>query len=263
MYISDNHDQGRRAVPWVLIPSELRRARLAKKWDRKTAAKKCGLTEKSLHRHEDESEAPDVLREDSVDGYCKGFGPEPPFIHWVDATELPKYRAARKQSQPILPSLSERAKRELALHAHQTITVGERMLDLVGNVLLKDCATACALFDGKCYGVEGAVIDQGEISAPTARVLDAAIGSGARFRMERQVADGLPVRIDVMTRTADHTRQLMDAHKTGRPVRVAARVVVKPPEGAFIGFVGFGKTPAPKPWIFVIDEIAPSIATAA
>lgn len=250
-------------MPWVLIPSELRRARLAKKWDRKTAAKKCGLTEKSLHRHENELEAPDVLQKDSFDGYCKGFGPEPPFIRWVDSTELPRYRAARRQNQPMVPSLSERAKRELALHAEQTITVGERSLDLVGNVVLKDCATACALFDGRIYGVEGVVTDLGDMPAATARVIDAAVGAGARFRIERYVADGLPVRVAVMTRIADHTRRLMDAHKSGRSVQLAARVVVKSPEGTFIGFVGFGKNPTPKPWIFVVDEIAAPIATAA
>jgi len=250
-------------VPWVVIPSELRRARFAKKWDRKTAAKKCGLTEKTFNRHEDELKSPDVLREKSLEGYCRGFGPEPPFLRWIDAKELLHYKATRRQKRSGVPPLGERAKRQLAFHTQQATTIGERTLDLVGNVVLKDCATACALFDGKSFAVEGVVTELGEIPIATAHVLDAAVGAGARFRIEREIADGLPVRVDVMTRGAEHSRHLMDAHKSGRPVRLAARIVVKGPEGAFVGFTGFGKNPTPKTWILVVDEIAPSIATAA
>jgi hypothetical protein len=250
-------------MPWVLIPSELRRARLAKRWDRKTAATKCGLTEKSLHRHEDELLAPIVLREDSYEGYCEGFGSEPPFVRWLDWKDLPRFRAARRHEQAEPSTLSERAKRELALRAPQTIKLGDRTLELVGNVVLKDCATACALFDGKCYGVEGIVTDLGDLPLPTARVLEVAIGAGARFRIERNVVDDLPVRVDVMTRAVEHTRCLIDAYKHHSSIQLAAHVVVKAPESTFVGFNGFGKNPAPKPWIFVVDEIAPPMVTAA
>jgi hypothetical protein len=249
--------EGKEAMPWVLIPGALRRLRRSKKLDRRAAAKLLGLSEWTIHRHETDDLAPTTLREYIVKIYKRGYECEAEaFVRWVDhddddAKRAPKARRTADPAAPQIGTLTERAKHELAIGGKQM----DGGVEIVGNVIVRECMTACAIHDGERYAVQGTIMEQDYLPEITARVLDAKIGEGARFRIDREVVKGLPVYVTVMTRRLDHTRHLLEAHKQEKIVTVIVRVVVKPAEGEWKGFIIFEKKPVWRPWVFVVEEV--------
>jgi hypothetical protein len=246
-------------MPWILIPGALRRLRRGRKLDRKEAAKLLGLHEWTISRHESDGPlTPRTLRAEFVKVYRRGYQCDAEaFVRWVDHDDEPAKRKPRAKklidpAAPQLGTLTERAKHEITIGAQQTING----LEVVGNAIIRECMTACALHAGERYAVQGTVTQHDYLPEIAARVLGAPVGEGARFRFDRQVVKGLPVYVTVMTTTLDHTRYLVEAHKSEKTVAVIVRVVAKPPAEEWKGFLIFEKRPVFRPWTFVVEGIA-------
>jgi hypothetical protein len=115
--------------------------------------------------------------------------------------------------------------------------------------------TAFGLRVGERLAVNGLISDTKYLHESAARLLNAKLGEGATFRIDREVVKGLPVYVTVFTRIAEHTRYLMEHHKSKKPVTVIVRIFAKEPDENWKGFFIFEKKPKPRPWIFLVDEI--------
>src|SRR5262249_47451015 len=131
-------------------------------------------------------------------------------------------------------------------------------LEVVGNVIIKECMTAFARYAGTRFVVQG-VITHMEFAEPAAaRVLGIELHSIARCRVDRESAADLPVCVTVFRPKSEHTSLLLDAHENKKMVTLIVRVVVKPDEGGWKGFLIFEENPVPRPWIFVVEDIVAS-----
>jgi hypothetical protein len=93
------------------------------------------------------------------------------------------------------------------------------------------------------------------IPTPAARVLGAKPGEGARCRIDRDVIKGLPVYVTVFAPRPDHTRYLLDAHRNEQWVTLIVRVLVRPEDGDWKGFLLFEKRSIARPWVLVVEDI--------
>lgn len=248
-------------MPWVLIPGALRRLRRAKGWDRSEAAKRTGLDERTIHRHETDGLAPTTLQTESTRRYRLAYECEAKaFVRWADhddeeAKRKPRTPRINDPAAPVIATLTERSKHELLIHGGKKIKIGDEEIEVVGNAIVQDCMTAFALHEGKRFAVDGQITDVRYLPEPAAKVLDAKLGEGASFRIDREIVKGLPVYVSVFTRSAAHTRHIMDCHKGEKNVTVVVRIFVKPPENDWKGFLIFEKKPKPRPWIYLVEEI--------
>jgi hypothetical protein len=256
-------------MPWILIPGALRRVRKAKKLDRKAAAKLVKLDERTLHRHETEGLAPRTLQVETVNRYAKGYDVErDAFVRWSDHEEEATARKRRSDrvedpAAPKIATLTQRAKHELLIKAQKSIAVGDESLEVVGNVIIRECMNTFAPYEGKRFVVEGMVDDTDYIPEPAMRVLGGKYGEGARYRIGREVVRGLPVYVTVFVPQGAHAVHLNECNRADKRVSLVVRVFVKTPDDFWKGFFIFEKKPVPRPWCFVVESIAKQALTAA
>lgn len=252
-------------MPWILIPGALRRIRKGKKLDRKAAAKKVKLDERTIHRHESEELAPRSLQVETVNRYCAGYDVEPEaFARWSDHEEEATARKERSDrirdpAAPRVATLTQRAKHELAIKAQKAIVVGGESLDVVGNVIIRDCMNTFAPYEGKRFVVEGIIEDTDYIPEPAMKALGGKYGEGGRYRIGRDVVKGLPVYVTVFAPQGPHALHLNECNRSDKPVSLVVRVFVKTPEEYWKGFFIFEKRPTPRPWCFVVEAILPPV----
>src|SRR5262249_52471721 len=115
-------------------------------------------------------------------------------------------------------------------------------------------------YDGAHYVVSGHVARCDHVPMDAAQVLGAPLGEGARFEVVRQLPDEPPFGLTVFTRTAEHTRRLMDGLQTGQELMAVVRLFVRPTGDGFRGFRIFRKKHGYVPFALVVDEIlAPTL----
>jgi hypothetical protein len=250
-------------MPWVLIPGALRRLRRAKRLDREATAKLLGLHPWTIHRHETHALAPHALRAYLVKIYMRGYQCDAEsFAVWKDHGDAGADRPqlVRDPAAPKIQMLTERAKHELALgiRGKKTVRFGGEEIPVVGNAIINECMTAFALYQDKRFAVEGLISDTRYLPEAAAHKLDAPLGAGGTFRIDREIVRGLPVYVSVFTRTAEHTRHLIDCNNSEKTTTVIVRICIKPPEGDWKGFFIFEKKPKPRPWIFLVEDIVNS-----
>jgi hypothetical protein len=254
-------------MPWILKAEALRGVRKAKRLDRKDAARLVGLGERTLHRHETEGLAPRTLQAENVKLYAKGYGVEKEsFARWADHEEDAAVR--KKRSSPIkdpaappVATLTQRAKLELARKAQKRVEIAGESLEVVGNVIIRECMNTFLLYEGKRFVVEGTIDDTDYIPKPAVAVLGGKYGASARYRIGREVDEGLPVYVTVFAPEAPHVLQLNECNRADQPVSLLVRVMVKPAEGDWEGFLIFEKSPKYRPWCFVAEQVLALAAT--
>lgn len=254
-------------MPWILIPGALRRIRKGKKLDRKAAARLVKLDERTLHRHEVDELAPRTLQIETVNRYCKGYDVQPEaFVWWSDHEEEASTRKERSDrirdpAAPKVATLTARAKHELAIKAQKSITVEGESLDVVGNVIIRECMNTFAPYEGKRFVVEGTIDDTDYIPEVAMRALGGEYGEGARYRIGREIVKGLPVYVTVFAPQGAHAVYLNECNRSDKPIMLVVRVFVKPPDEYWKGFLIFEKKPIFRPWCFVVEAILPPAPT--
>jgi hypothetical protein len=161
------------------------------------------------------------------------------FVRWGDVDEA-------------LPSSSVRSSAPAPAVEVSTSQGTVRLLD---SVVLRKCAAACGLYEGKRFAVSGRIVDYDELQETTAGVLAVPFGEGAVFQFLRDTSDGPPISITVHTRVGDHTLNILECADTSREMTVIVRLVVKPPGVAFKGFRILGTRRGRAPFALVVEEI--------
>lgn len=256
-----------RKMPWILKAGALRSIRKAKKLDRKEAAKLVGLDERTIHRHETEGLAPRTLQAETVKLYAKGYAVEKEaFARWADRDEAAAVRKRpssriKDPAAPPVATLTQRAKLEWVLKAQKRVEIAGQSIEVVGNVIIRECMNTFALYEGRRFVVEGTIDDTDYIPKPAVDVLGGKYGTGVRYRIGREVIEGLPVYVTVFAPEAPHALHLNECSRADQSVSLLVRVMVKPAEGDWQGFLIFEKSPKFRPWCFVAEEVLPLAPT--
>jgi hypothetical protein len=254
-------------MPWVMKSGALRSIRKAKELDRRDAAKLVGLGEQTIHRHETKGLAPRTLQAETVKRYAKGYGVEKEeFARWSDHEEEATVRKKRHSpvkdpAAPPVATLTQRAKLELALKAQKRVDIAGQSVEVVGNAIIRECMNAFVLYEGKRFIVEGTIDDTDYIPRPAVAVLGCKYGASARYRIGREVVEGLPVYVTVFAPEASQVLHLNECSRSDQRVSLLVRVMVKPAEGDWEGFLIFEKSPKYRPWCFVVEQVLPSTST--
>ena len=246
-------------MPWALIKGSLQRLRVAQALDRAQAARRTGLRDHTIRTHEG-PKAPRLLRDDTVKRYAAAYKCEAEaFVKWEDhAARVVPSDHAEPVLDPIAPpsgTLERRAQRERELGGGAQVTTPSGSYELLGAALLRRCFSACQVHKDQRVAIVGRISDQDYVPEFAAKVLGAAVGAGAIFKIERKIAKGLPVYATVFTRTVEHTRYLMDRADAQKRATVIARVFVKVPDEHWKGFFIFEKPKRPRPFAFVVEEV--------
>lgn len=253
-------------MPWTLRKGALRALREAKGWNRHQAAEKVGLSFMTIRRHEIEKLAPATLQEESIASYCAAYEVEKDaFVEWVEAggrspaaARPGEVGAVEDPAAPQLKTLTKRARSEIQTGAFDFLDVGGESLELVGNTVIREVMHGFAAYENRRYVVEG-TIDETAAIAPKAMELAFAgsAGEGTRFRIGREVRQGLPVYVTVFAPNMAHAQHLNQCIRARRRVALVVRVFVKRAIDDWLGFFIFEKTPKPRAWCFVIEAILP------
>ena len=245
-------------MPNVLIPGALRSIRLEKRIDRRQAAKLLGLSESTIRRHESDEEVPLTLQPTTVRVYMKGYGcTAERFVRWVDRDDAQAVRDPAEEGPGALrlPTLTVRARHELALGMKQTVRHNGEDVEVIGATLLHECMTAYGLHKGRRFAVVGKVKDMRYLPDPASAALGVEPGIGASFRVDRAIVRGVPLYVTAFTTTENLTRQLVNRYKDGRNITLIVDIFVRPAADSWKGFFIFEKTKVPRPWVYVVREI--------
>jgi transcriptional regulator with XRE-family HTH domain len=245
-------------VAWLLIKGALRRLRNKRKMEMADLAKRSGLAERTLWLYESRT-PPKSIHADSVKRLALALECErEELARWEAFRQLdaPDDQAIDSTGLPRVGTLFRRAEEERQFGGSNAITTGSGTYDLLGPVVLRRCFSACAVHQDQKFAVAGLITDHDYLPEVAAKKLGAKIGAGARFRMERKITKALPVYATVFTRDVNHTRHLMDHADSKKMATVIVRVVVEPPEKDWKGFFIFEKTHRPRPFAFVVEEVA-------
>jgi hypothetical protein len=229
-------------MPRFLNPAVLRQLREALGINLREAAALTGLSLWSIQRHE-RAELPPVLpQKETTERYC-------------DA-----YKATEKQV--TYWSVNRAACPELELAGHGRIKTPSGEFDILDASLHRKCSTAYALFAGRRFVVAGRVLRHASLSDSIDRALNARPGEAAQFQLRRVAKGEAAFGATVLTRTRDHTRQLVEQAESMQPVLVVAELIVRQP-GSVVQFPVFTRgRPSFRPFAFVVDEVVQANAHA-
>jgi hypothetical protein len=145
--------------------------------------------------------------------------------------------------------------RRLGLH-QQALRTPKETFDLLGLDRFKRVFSRPKAHAGQRFAVHGFVDEYMGLPDPAARVLKAK--DGGRFRVWRDVADGLRFYTTVFARTAARADRMMTLLDTDKPVSLLVTVLHAPARGDWTGFFWFEHPPKPRDLAFVIEEFLPT-----
>lgn len=250
-------------MPWRFKKGALRKLRRAEGVDIAVLAGRLGISPKAVRNHEKGG----GVRNQLLATYFRFFKihkeneeakqRRAQLVYWVD------HGAPAEEPREVEPAgkleLLARRERELGL-AEQTVTADGSPRRLLGLDLWHECHHACDLHREECLAVTGTIHKRDPVPEPAARRIDAPFGAGTRVVLLRQVARGLLFYATVFTRTAAHTRQIIECAKSGKPITVLVKMIVSPPETQekWKGFLIYQReksSPALCPFAFVVQNI--------
>lgn len=250
-------------MPWRLRPGALARLRRARKLSRTELADLTGIAYWTVVRHETQkATSPRFVQPDTVARYAKSFRCEREEIaEWIDHEDAKAERELEDaETSPLMPApstLERRARMEREKGVHESIEHCGQTFTVVGPTILQRCLTAAALLQDERFAVVGLVGDQGHLPEPAAQRLGAAPAVGARFKVERKLAKGVPFYATVFTRTKEHTAYLWEKNEARKRASMIVRVAVHPPDPStnWKGFFIFEKPSRPRDAAFVVEEV--------
>src|SRR5262249_10791332 len=124
--------------------------------------------------------------------------------------------------------------------------------NLLGLDRFKRCFTRPKAHAGNEFAVVGTVDEYMGLPPPVSKVLKAK--DGARFRVWRDVAQGLRFYATVFARTAKHADRMLAHLDDGKAVALQVRVIHVPPKGGWRGFLWFEHPPKSRDFALVIEE---------
>ncbi len=241
-------------MPWFPISGALRELRLTHKLDVPQLAKLSGLREQTIRLHESEK-APLTMQSDTVRRLAKALGcPLEALAKWdLNGDAGPADRSPR---EPPLTRLGEQVLQERKLGAPTAISFGATTYERLTTSLLRRCLTACSLLQDRRLAIIGHVEDYEPLSVSAARTLDAEPHVGGRFLFASPVAERVMLYPTVFTRSLEHSKHLIERADDRREATVIARILVALPRDGWSGFVFFEPQPQPRPFAFVVEDIA-------
>lgn len=254
-------------MPWVLKKGALRSIRKSLKLTRAEVEERSGLSRRSIKRHETDEDAPYTIQEDTAKRYRDAYNVKTErFATWSDHEEEATRREARAApvhdpAAPKIATLTQRAKQEVAIKAHDIVRVGEEPLEVVGNLVIREIMDGFKLYEGKRFVVQGEIAESRLIPKIAMEVFGGKFGEGTLFRIDREVREGLPVYVSVFAPNAAHVTSLRECIRGNNRVSMVVRVYIKDPDESWKGFFIFEKDHKPRPWCFVVDEIRTAAGT--
>jgi hypothetical protein len=261
-------------MPWAPKAGALKFWRERRRLTKVTLAAESGISDRQIRAFESKK-PPATMYESTLDAFAgvlsvrrhdlavwvdHGFVPAESEVH------EPKIEPVAPTSAPSLPPLGRlsryaKKERELGLSRQRAKTPSGEV-DLLGLDWFKRCFSRPKAFDSQRFVVHGVVDEFMGIPDAAAKVIGAEPGMGAKFRVSREVAEGLPFYATVFAPTSLLADQIMEhLDDRERPTTLIARVLFAPPKADWKGFYIFEEAPRPREFAYVVEQIVPANTT--
>ncbi|HJU21086.1 MAG TPA: helix-turn-helix transcriptional regulator [Casimicrobiaceae bacterium] len=260
-------------MPWVPKKDTIRRLRELRNDTTWELARRAGISERQIRKLESET-PPKSIRMFTLRSLARSLDCTPEEIAtWEARRVLPKTARPQRRPQPkkrAINALTKAGLRMFTLAESASIERERRLrgetlgdvktpvgtFEMLGPERFAECCAQCGAYEGQLYLVVGKIVRSTPLDAELAKKLGTQADVGARFQLWRAFAPGSWFFVTVFTRTAKHTRELIEAGRD--PIGFVAAIVrvhVARPKYKWRGFPLFEQQITPSPFALVVDTV--------
>ena len=241
---------------WIVLPTALKRLRVARAGSHAALAQHSGISERMLRKYE--SNEDQIVRASTVRVLEVSLGAKAlEFARFVD-DDPPEGDKERPKITPQAPD-PVRTRLETVVHAEldaREAAVKKEGAEALTARALQDIFTVYRLHEGRRFWLQGEVRTQRGIPHREAKLLGGRAGVSARFEVCKRVTKDHDLGVTVHAARAEHTRALQAALNLEAMIIVTVHVVSQEASEAGEGFSSFiSAVNDLRPWTLLVEEI--------